>query len=137
MTSFASEPMPEPIRLTNQEKEARKYEIGTRITFFINTSQYDKPFLVTARVVDEVDNNKNLFVCICSMGNDFCKNPQKESNMYIKVPKKDVVHVFMCIPNGQCSVEAAGGAKKKSRRRKASKPKRKSMRLKRTSKRRA
>ena len=139
MALFESRPQCEPIKLTPEEKLTHKYVPGTLITFFLNSPLENKPFLVTARVAEDVGNV--LHVSICSMGNDFCKNMDKENPLQlINVPKKNVLHVFMCMPNGQCSAAAAGGAKKKSRRRKAnkaSKTKRKSRRLKRTTKRRA
>ena len=131
-------PNPEAIDAL-REKQNRKYVGGTLIAFKMSSPLEEKPFLVTARVVKDLDDT--LQVVVCSMGNDFCKDLTKEPLNGITLLKKDVIPLDKSIDDStSIGADAAGGAKKKSRRRKAnkaSKTKRKSRRLKRTTKRRA
>ena len=136
MTSFASGPPNQEAIAALRDKQNRKYAVGTLIAFKMSSSVEEKPFMVTARVVEDLGNK--LHVVVCSMGNDFCKDLTKEQLNVIMLYKINVIPLDKSIDDStSIGAAAAGGAKKKSRRRKANKTKRKSRRLKRTSKRRA
>ena len=144
MASFSSPPSvlinPRPQQMTDaiREKLNRKYAGGSLITFKAHTRQSPEPFLVYARVVEEVENKLN--VVICNDENKFC-NDFANGIIWVTLPKQNVVclkrTMFANETNASC---AAGGAKKKSRHHKPRKPsntKRKTRRAKRTRKRRA
>ena len=140
MASFASEPMSDAMR----EKLSRKYAPGSLITFKAVLKSGEPPTEIYARVVEEI--GEHLSIEICNDANDYCEN-RGLHNRFLLLPKINVVCLkrTMFASGNPITLEgmaacAAGGAKKKSRRRKAnkaSKTKRKSRRLKRTSKRRA